>query len=70
MNILEIFLVVWVVVAIVSYVLVGIYSKDWSFHEKDMVLLFPIVNVIVLGLVLIIMLDEWIVNRKSFEPND
>ena len=57
-------LAAWLVPAIASYLLVSIYSKEWYVEDMDLVTLLPGVNIIVLGLVLIILLDEYIINRR------
>ena len=64
MTMIWMILAAWLVPAIASYLLVSIYSKEWYVEDKDLVTLIPGVNIIVLGLVLIILLDEYIINRR------
>lgn len=69
MTLILIILAAWLLPALIGYILVAIYSKEWLVEDKDFVLLIPGVNIIVLGLVLIILLDEYIINRQC-DPND
>lgn len=59
------FLALWLVPAVLCYLLVGLYSKDWHFEDKDTVMIIPVVNIIVLGLVIIIAFDDWVLNGKA-----
>lgn len=69
MTLICIVLVIWLLPAILSYVLVSIDSHSWEPDTKDVIVLIPVVNIVVLGLVLIIMLDERIISRQ-IDPND
>lgn len=60
MTLLLWIITLWLVTAILGYIFVSIHSDDWHFNEKDLVLLFPIVNIVVFGLILIILFDEFI----------
>ncbi len=63
METVLIILGLWIVPGILAYVLGCWHSKEWSFDEHDMVLLFPVVNIVVLGLVLVILFDDLVINK-------
>ena len=63
MGVELIVLCVWLVPGILAYVLGSLYSKEWSFEEHDLILLFPLVNIVVLVLVLVILFDDLFINK-------
>ena len=44
----------WLIPGIIAFCIVSWYNKDWSFDEKDIVLLLPIVNIVMLAFVILI----------------
>lgn len=63
MDIVLIILGIWLVPGIAAYILGGLYSHEWSIEKEERVLLYPVVNIVVLGIVLIMLFDEYVVNR-------
>lgn len=63
MDIVLIILGIWIIPGLIAYVIGCLHSKQLSFDKNDRILLFPIVNIMVLGLVLIILFDELVINK-------
>ena len=66
----EILILAWLGFAAVDYLLIGLFSRAWYIGGKDLVILLPVVNVIVFVLVLIIIAEDWLLNRRYPDPND
>lgn len=60
----------WAGFALVDYLLIGLFSKAWYIGGKDLVIFIPVVNVVVFLLVLIIIVEDWFLNRKYPDIND
>lgn len=54
MEILLTLIALWLLPGILAYCIAGLYNKNWSFDEKDLVLLLPIVNIVMLAFVILI----------------
>ena len=61
---------IWAGFALVDYLLIGFFSKTWHVEGKDLVILIPVVNMVVFLLVLIIITEDWLLNRKYLDIND
>lgn len=61
---------IWAGFALVDYLLIGFFSKAWHVEGRDLVILFPVVNMVVFLLVLIIITEDWLLNRKYPDIND
>lgn len=60
----------WAGFALVDYLLIGLFSKAWYIGGKDLVIFIPVVNVVVFLLVLVIIVEDWLLNRKYPDIND
>lgn len=60
MTILEIIIILWLLPAVLSYAITSLYSKDWRLGKADLLLLIPVVNLVVLGLQMIILIDDFL----------
>ena len=63
MSTLLIILALWLVPGILGYVIASAVSRHWKFDGEDYVLAIPLVNILALGLILLICIDE-IVHRS------
>jgi hypothetical protein len=54
MEILLTLIALWLVPGFIAYCIASWYNKNWSFDEKDFVLLLPIVNIVMLAFVILI----------------
>lgn len=64
-------LALWIVPGILAYAIASLYSKDWTINDKDVVLIVPILNIVMLAFVILItaesLLDRlinWIYGNK------
>jgi len=67
---LEIVILAWAGFAAVDYLLIGLFSRAWHLESRDLVIFLPVVNIVVFILVLIIITEEWLLNRRYPDPND
>ena len=58
-------LCLWLLPGIVAWLLSAMYSHEWGFRLKDLALLAPLVNLVIFGLVIIVIFDEWINGLKE-----
>lgn len=58
MTTLIILLALWIVPGIFGYVIASAVSRHWKFEGEDFVLAIPVVNILALGLILLICIDE------------
>ena len=61
---------IWAGFSLVDYLLIGFFSKTWYVEGKELVILIPVVNMVVFLLVLIIITEDWLLNRKYPDIND
>ena len=59
-----IILAIWLIPGLLGYLIASATSRQWSVDDKDWVLIIPGLNIIVLGLVTIIAIDEMIAEKK------
>ena len=62
--------IIWAGFALVDYLLIGFFSKTWHVEGRELVILFPVANMVVFLLVLIIITEDWLLNRKYPDIND
>ena len=44
----------WLIPGIIAYCIASCYNKNWSFNDKDVVLIVPILNIVMLAFVILI----------------
>lgn len=62
MTTLLIILALWLIPGILGYVIASSVSRHWKFDGEDFVLAIPVVNILALGLILLICIDDKISN--------
>ena len=58
MTTLLIILAFWLVPGILGYVIASAVSRHWKFDGEDYVLAIPLVNILALGLIVLICIDD------------
>lgn len=60
MDILWVLLLLWLGPAVLVYVITGTYCSYWKFDVTGIVLLIPLFNILILGLVVLVMIDDFV----------
>ena len=50
-------LALWIVPGILAYAIASLYSKDWTINDKDIVLIVPILNIVMLAFVILLTVE-------------
>jgi len=58
MTTLLIILALWLIPGIIGYMIASSVSRHWKWDGEDFVLFIPVVNILALGLILLICIDE------------
>lgn len=57
MTIILKIIALWLLPGILAYAIASFYSKDWTINDKDIVLIVPILNAVMLAFVLLLTVE-------------
>lgn len=57
MTIILKIIALWLIPGILAYAIAGLYSKDWTINDKDVVLIVPILNAVMLAFVILLTVE-------------
>ena len=60
MTTILIILGIWLAPGLAAYIIASAMSKDWRVTNDDALLLVPVVNLVMLGLVVMISIGDWL----------
>ena len=60
MTTILIILGIWLTPGLMAYIIASAMSKDWRVKNDDALLLVPVVNLVMLGLVVMISIGDWL----------
>ena len=60
MTTILIILGIWLAPGLTAYIIASAMSKDWRVTNDDALLLVPVVNLVMLGLVVMISIGDWL----------